>query len=323
MKASLYNPFENLDFNYQNCFLTGRELERYNNRIQVFPEWIMKRYELHETPFTMLAENKVNYEALILPVSKIAFDAINFLENEIETAFTKGYEEVKNLEEIKIFQWLTLRVYGILYNDLAYAYSKNIDNGKQYKLSSYYTGRIKNLHALLQSILIPMEMKTKMWSIVVEKVKYSKDIFNYKDETKNLNASLAMNDFGIIACLQDNGHNLKFNETIVNNLSGINMHPIQFEELWCRFLYSNYLLHNSTEFKFENENEKILVSNDNNEFEFGEWDDKMFSQVLANYWKPWGITTQEIYQYPGTTITYLIDELTNKIVDPETISLPW
>lgn len=323
MPEQLYNPFKNLEFNYNVCFLTGKEISEENNRINVFPEWIMKRYDLHETPFTMLAENKVNYEALILPVSKIAFEAIDNLEKEIEKAFTEGYEAVSKLDQLKIFQWLTIRVYGILYNDLAYAYSKNIDSGNQYQLSPYYTNRIMSLHAMLQSLYIPMEMRTDMWSIAIEKVKYSKDIFNYKDETKNLSTSLAMNDFGIIACLQDNGHNLKFNETIVNNLSGINLHPIQFEELWCRFLYSNYLLRNSTNFKFETERDKIIVSNPDTAYSFEEWDDKIFSQVLANYWKPWGITTQEIYQYPGTTITYLIDELTNKIVDPETINLPW
>ncbi len=323
MSYSLYDPFKNLDFNYNICFLTGNEIEKENNRIPVFPEWLMKRYSLHETTFMMLAENKVNYESLILPVSKMAMEAINSLEKEIEEAFTKGYEAVKKLDELIIFQWLALRVYGILYNDIAHAQTENIDKGLDYKVSPYLTKRIKNLHAMLQSIIIPMEFTTDMWSIAVEKVKYSKDIFNYKDETKNLSATLAMNNFGILACLQDNGDNYKTHEALLKSVEGVKLHPIQFEELWCRFLYTNYLLRNSTDYIFKSENDKIVVSSLSNEYHFEEWDDKMFSQVLTNYWKPWGIQAQDIYQYPGTTTTYLIDEVSNKVVDPESIALPW
>ena len=323
MAYNLYNPFKNLDFNYNVCFLTGNEISKENNRITVFPEWLMERYKLHETTFMMLAENKVNYESLILPVSLEAMEAINLLESKIEIAFKEGYDAVKKLDSLIIFQWLALRVYGILYSDIAHAQTENLDKGLDYKLSPYLTKRITNLHAMLQSIIIPMEFKTDMWSITVEKVKYSKDIFNYKDETKNLSATLAMHNFGIIACLQDNGDNYKTHESLLKSVDGIELHPIQFEELWCRFLYTNYLLRNSTDYIFENENSKIVVSSSSNEYSFEEWDDKIFSQVLTNYWKPWGIQTQDIYQYPGTTLTYLIDEVSNKVVDPETIALPW
>ncbi|MEO5968252.1 MAG: hypothetical protein ABIP69_08325, partial [Ferruginibacter sp.] len=153
MDYSLYDPFKNLDFNYSVCFLTGKDISKEDNRISVFPEWIMSRYNLHEATFMMLAENKVNYESLILPVSKIAMEAINSLDKKIERAFIEGYDSVKKLDNLEIFQWLTLRVYGILYSDIAHAQTENIDKGLDYKLSPYLTKRITNLHAMLQSII--------------------------------------------------------------------------------------------------------------------------------------------------------------------------
>jgi len=165
------------------------------------------------------------------------------------------------------------------------------------------------------------------WSIQVVKVNYSKDIFNYKDETKNLNFSLGMNGFGIVACLQDNGQNEIFQKDLLQKVGEKTLHSIQFEELWSRFLYSNYLLNTSTQYSYTKAGDEIWVASvpipgAEKQVSFKPWDEKMFAQVLANYWKPWGLTMGDIYDFPNSPISYLIDESTNQFIEPESIKMP-
>ena len=133
------------------------------------------------------------------------------------------------------------------------------------------------------------------WTIRVVKIKYSKDVFNYKDGTNNLDFTLGMNDFGIVACLQDNGKNGIYHKDTIDKIADKTLHPIQFEELCGRFIYSNYLLKNSYQYKINQMEDSIHVeavplSEHNEKDLFFIWDDNMYGQVLSNYWKPWGIT---------------------------------
>lgn len=329
MAIKLYKPFDTFSFDSQHCFLTGKKINSETENISVFPEWILQRYELHEKPFSMLGENAVKYAGIRVPCTqKVINDSINPLEEEIKAAFTAGYDEVKKIPELHLFQWMAKLVYGILYNDVAYAVAQYNAKEKAFKLSAYLTQKFSNLHLMLQSLIVPMEFKdSNPWSIEVVKLNYSKDIFNYKDETKNLNFSLGMNGFGIVACLQDNGENAIYHRSMMNLIGDTALHAIQFEELWCRFMYSNYLLRTSSTYTFSIIDGSVIVQpvplkeyDKNNLFE--KWDDKTYAQVLANYWKPWGLGMKEIVDFPNSPISYLLNEYTNELIEPSSISLP-
>lgn len=327
MNPELYKPFENFEFADEKCFLTGEVVDFAEEQISVFPQWITDRYELNDKTIVMLAENAVKYQDLKLPCSqKVISEYINPLEKEIEEAFTTGYEAVKQLSEKTLFQWMGKLVYGVLYNDIVYGIKQQSAKGLQFSLSPLLTKKISTLHGMLQSLVLPMEFEKEPWSIEVVKLNYSKDIFNYKDETKNLNFSLGMNGFGIIACLQDNGENSHFHQGLIQQIGETPLHPIQFEELWSRFLYSNYLLVNSADYLFSPSDNKIMVSPIMKKGQsapiFNKWDDKMFAQVLANYWKVWGLAMKDIITFPNPPISYLIDEYSNKFILPESIDLP-
>jgi hypothetical protein len=322
MPLSLYNPFGNFTFSENECFLSGQKIENILE-ISVFPEWIMNRYSLHEKTMTMLAENVVKYADIKVPCAPQVIEKINILENDIQKAFEAGYDEVIKIPELNLFQWMAKIMYGILYNDIVHGIQANRSKDKEFKLSPLLTKKFANLHLMLQSMVLPMKFNQfTPWSITIVRVNYSQDIFNYKDETKNINFSLGMNGFGIVACLQDNGENKKHHQDLLNKIDSKTLHPIQFEELWSRFLYSNYLLNTSIDYKYDVSGEMVEVEliplNDNMPL-FGKWDDKTFSQVLANYWKPWGLTTRDIYSFPISPISYLEDEYTNEFIDPETI----
>ncbi len=332
MSITLYNPFKNLDFNPEHCFLTGQPLTSSEEEIPVFPEWIQDRYSLGEKTFTMLGDgNIVKYKDLKIPCARTVIDnALNPLEEEIQKAFSDGYEEVKKLAPLRIFQWMNKLVYGILYNDLRNAINHQNIRGEKFSLSSFLENRFRNLHLMLQSLVLPMEFKEIPWSIEVIKIKYSKDVFNYKDETNNLNFSLGMHDFGIVACLQDNGENSIFHKELMEKIveKDMTFHPVQFEELCGRFIYSNYLLNRYPEYVVHTTEEKVYVeavpfSGLNKRPLFNHWEDEMFGQVLANYWKPWGIGMKDIITFPNPPISFLINDYNDELISPESITLPY
>jgi len=330
MAIRLYKPFESLQFNPQECFLTGEKTASTKEQISVFPKWLINRYSLNSKTFSMLGGNIVKYEDLTLPCfANIIENTLNPLEQEIEKAFSAGHEEVKKVPKLRLFQWMAKLVYGILYNDIVFAIKQQSKKEQKFTLSPLLTTKFKNLHLMLQSLVVPMEFKgTNPWTIRLVKIKYSKDVFNYKDETNNLNFSLGMNDFGIVACLQDNGQNGMYHQELTEKIADKTLHPIQFEELCGRFIYSNYLLNTSSEYDIEPTEQKVYVeaipldSNNQNSL-FRTWDDKMYGQVLANYWRPWGLTLNDIITFPNCPVSYLINEYNNEFIEPDTIALPY
>lgn len=322
----MYNPFEHFEFGDGICFLTGEQAD-YGESIQVFPSWLIERYALEQKTITMLAGNEVTYPELKLPCSEKTSRAVESLEAEIKSAFTGGYESVKKVNETRLLQWVGKIVYGLLYHDIVFAKNEQQQKGLPFRLSGLLTRKFSRLHLILQSLATSMDFgDTPPWTIRVVRVKYAQDVFNYKDETNNLNFSLGMNDFGIVACLQDNGANGQYHKELMQKIGNRILHPIQFEELCARFIYSNYLLKTPAKYEVHPIGDKLFleaISTNNQTGLFNPWEDKMFSQVLANYWKPWGLTTGDIFSFPNSPISYLIDEYNNEIVDASKIALPF
>jgi hypothetical protein len=331
MATPLYNPFKNFDFSPQTCFLTGQKLHSFKEeQISVFPEWILDRYALRDNTFKMLEGSSLRYKDMKLPCFKnVIENAINPLEKEIEEAFSMGYDAVKEIPEERLFQWMAKIMYGVLYQDISIEKRKPVVEGKEFTVPLFLQERFGKLHSLLQSLVCPMDLNGyKLWSIKVFKINISKDVFNYKDETTNLNFSLGMNDFGIIACLQDNGAVANDQQRITDVFSAKVLHPIQFQELSARFIYANYLLTYYAEYTMKLIEDKTIIESlpltgTPNKPLFSYWDDDMFAQVLAIYWKPWGIEKDQIIEFGNSPISYLENNDTYEIVEPDSITLPF
>lgn len=331
MAIQIYDPFEGMHFDMQTCFLTGQTLYSDAEYLSVFPEWVMNRYNLKEQVFKMLDEGvSVPYKSLKVPYARGIIDhTLNSLEEEIEKAFCAGYDEVIKLPEERLFQWMAKLMIGVLFEDLRISRNKLVSQNTVFQISPFLKARFQKLHWMLQSLVLPMEFKgLKPWTIRVFRVKYSKDLFNYKDETNNLNFSLGMNDFGIVACLQDNGEVGKKHDELINRIGNKTLHPIQFEELCARFIYSNYLLtsyatHNVSLSEGKLSVESIPLVPKNNRPLFDHWDDNMYGQVLANYWKPWGLTMKDIIRFPNPPISYIENDYNDEIMDLEKINQPY
>lgn len=332
MSFALFNPFETLYFDSKTCFLTGKDLESADEQICIFPNWILDHFSLKNKRFRMLDQvTGIQYEDLKLPCSPEVKKAFDVLDAEIKKAFDAGYEEVKKIPEERLFIWMAKSVYGVLYNDITLEINRfaKRKNGKDFQLSKFLKERFGKFHLMLQSLIVPMEFKnSKPWSIKIVRLKYSQDTFNYKDEPTNLNFSLGMKGFGIVACLQDNGAVGKNQEDIIQKISDKILHPIQFEELCARFLYANYLLRKKAQHHIEMTEEKVVIESlpmteSLADPLFAPWNEDMFAQVLAGYWEPWSFTKNEIIMPPDSPISFLENDYTHKFIEPDSISLPF
>ena len=328
MQHQLYDPFKEFQFADHICFLTGKVLapeERYF--VQAFPTWLMDRYEIAEKSINMLDSTQLKYTDMRLPACKEVADAISAFDDRTRLAFEKGYEGIKELSDLTLFQWVARIFYGVNYQEFLSEIKMHEDFGKKMKLSENMYQKFKSLLNMMQSFLRPVKfLDFTPWSIVRFPVNVSKDILNYRDDTRNFNFNIIMNGFGIICCLQDNGNIAQhYKDTLDKIGDDTVLHPAQFVELYGKFLYSNYLAFSNDSYIItEDENTIIFeLPEDRKAPGFAPWDEKIYGQVLTNMWKPWGIQINQIYNPPNSTLSFLINDWNGEFIKFENVKLPY
>lgn len=325
MTTKLYNPFLDFKFDNKTCFLTGQPLQSEEERIQVFPVWMMQAFDLEEKPFKMLDESFLTYKKLQLPCSTETAVAFEKLEAEVEKAMNEGYAAVKSLDQLSLFQWVAKILYGVVFSEIQVGIRQAVLSGEQMNFSQALVHKFRNLHAMLQSLLYKMEFEERNpFTIQVFEVDNVPETFLYRDEINTLVFSLRMKDFAIIATLQDNGTNAIYHDEVLAKVEGKKLHPIQFEEICARYFYTSYLFNRLPEYTIMDTPNKIFVEpmplNDwTLKPIFDNWIVKTYGQVLENFWKPWGFLLFEIIKDPENPMTFITDENGNF---KENIELP-
>ena len=327
MSQTFFNPFQDLIFDEQFCFLTG---DLTTEKMTVYPEWLMDHFKFGEDRIEMMDKSKsYRYQDLQLPCSSRVKKAFEDLEEKIQEAYKKGFEGIKALDEQLLFLWMGRMVYGMLYYEMRYESGRQLKLRETFDLSAILRERFGNFHLMMQSIVEPISFgQQKPWSIAVFPLKYSADIFSYRDDTVNLLFQFGVNGFGIISCLQDNGVIGEKQREILEKMEDHVLHPIQFEELFARFHYSDYLLQYKPEFKIENTGSGITIealpitANEDRPI-FGFWDDEVFAQLLTNYWSVYGIQREDIIQFQKPFLSFLENPYSKDFVVPEGIDLPF
>lgn len=325
MTTKLFNPFIDFKFDSKHCFLTGEELISEEEHIQVFPDWMMRSFDLEEKPFKLLDESIITYKKLKLPCAATIASKIEKLENEVEFAMNSGYEAVKSLDQLTLFHWVSKILYGVVFNEIQTGIRQSFLSGEPMNFSQALVHKFRNLHTMMQSLVVPMEFENKNpFTIQVFPVDNPDDTFLYRDEINTLIFSLRMKNFAIIATLQDNGTNAIYHDEVLAKLENKMLHPIQFEEICARYFYSSYLFNRLPEYTYMETPQKVFVEpmplNDwTLKPIFDNWQVKTYGQVLENFWKPWGFTLFEIIKDPENLMTFLFD---NTGSFNETVGLP-
>lgn len=313
MINSLYNPFDKFEFGNTRCFLTGEQISA-PLLYPVFPSWILEEFGLKGRPFKMLDESHKAYEQLTVPCSPAVEERLKELDTQVSSALHLGYDALKSMDETVLFQWIAKWVYGIIFNEIQMGVQQQERSGEAMNFSQVLVHKFSNLHKMLQSVFLPAEFETlKPFSIHIFPVDNPEDYFNYRDEINTLVFSLRMKNFGIIACLQDNGANGKYHEEVLTLVGDQVLHPIQFEEVCARFFYSCYLFNRLPEYTISPLEHKVFIEpmplvGLNTRPVFDHWQEKTYGQVLENFWKPWGFTLFEIIKDPQHPLSFIKDE---------------
>jgi hypothetical protein len=315
MSSQLYQPFNTLNFSNSKCFLSGETLNSTEEKIQVFPAWLMNRYNLHDQSFKLLDESMATYKDLRIPCSATVNEQfLEPLEAAIADAFEVGFEGVKAIDELKLFQWAGKLLYGIIFNELQVAIRQSHQQGEGFNISQSIIHKFSNLHLMLQSMNLPIVFEEfKPFSLFLFKVNNPENEFAYRDEINTLTFAIRLKDFGLIICLQDNGANRNYHRLILEKIEGKTLHPIQFEEFCGRVFYSAYLFNRLPEYNIlpvgdEIYLEAMSLKGMSQKPLFDDWLGKTFGQVLENFWKRWGFLLFEIIKNPEHPMSFLLDK---------------
>ncbi|HEY8929680.1 MAG TPA: hypothetical protein VIM55_10845 [Mucilaginibacter sp.] len=328
MSQQIYNPFSSFSFGNRNCFLSGQPFTSEEEKIQVFPQWLMSRYQLEEKPFKMLDESMATYKDIKIPCAAAINDAyLEPLEAEIAAAFDTGYEAVKALDEMKLFHWAGKLLYGIIFNEIQSGIKLQHAQGEEFNISQSIVHKFSNLHLMLQSLNLPVVFEDfKPFSLFLFKVDNNPEEFGYRDEINTLTFSLRIKDFGLILCLQDNGANYRYHEETYDKIKNERLHPIQFEEFCGRVFYSAYLFNRLPEYNVMEAGGEIFIEamplrGTSNKPLFDDWINKIYGQVLESFWKNWGFLLLEIIKNPEQPMSFLFDA-DGSLISETTIELP-
>lgn len=309
MNTALYHPFKNFDFKSDKCFLSGQtDLIT----VRVLPNWLIQMANLTgEEQIKLLDESIRSYNSLTVPANaQIAQLHIEPLEAKISSAFAQGYAGVSALPEQDLFNWIGKLMYSFLYIEMQGAIRLQQLSGDGMNMSQGLMHKFGNLHTMLQHIYREVVLENfTPWSIVVVPLANADTAFSFRDEINTLTFSLKFKDFGIIACLQDNGTNQSYHNELLTTIAGLALAEQQFEELAARFFYSAYLFNRLPEYTIMPVEEVIYIDamplrGTQNKALFDVWANKTYGQVLENFWKPWGHTLFEIIKDPMAPMSY-------------------
>ncbi|MBD1393636.1 hypothetical protein [Mucilaginibacter glaciei] len=328
MPAKIYSPFEKFNFSNKQCFLSGLALNSEEEKIQVFPQWLMSLYGLEDQPFKLLDETIATYKDLKIPCSAtINEEYLEPLEKEVAAAFAAGYEGVMALDELKIYQWAGKLLYGIIFNEIQSGIRLMHSQGEEFNISQSIIHKFSHLHMMLQSINLPLHFEGfKPFSLFLFKVDNNEKEFGYRDEINTQTFALRIKDFGLVICLQDNRANSLYHREVFEKIKGDRLHPIQFEEFSARVFYSNYLFNRLPEYNILPVGEEIYIEamplrGMSSKPLFDDWVNKTYGQVLENFWKNWGFLLLEIIKNPEHPMSFLFAKDGEKII-AVTIELP-
>lgn len=316
-----------MQFDNGHCFLSGERLSNKNQRITVFPKWLIDVYELDKKPLKMLDESFLTYADIFLPCADATKVKLQELENAIQQAFEKGYDAVKALDETLIFQWVAKTIYGMIFKEIQTAVIQQRNSAEGFNMSQGLIHKFSMLHQMLQSVIQPVEFENfKPFSLFICPMLNSEQEFFYRDEINTLTFSLKMKDFGLLMNLQDNGANKIYHQDLWEKMEGKTLHPIQFEELCAKVFYSAYLFNRLPEYHIIQAEgtffiEPMPLRGMISKPIFDDWQFKTYGQVLENFWKPWGFLLLEIIKNPDEPLSYILDD-NEEFVHAKSIELP-
>jgi len=179
----------------------------------------------------------------------------------------------------------------------------------------------------MQSIIKPVKFTiTNPWSIFIYKTLTFNDErdFDYCDGLELMTFAIRMGEISIIVCFEDNGTQKLAVSDIYERIREIPLHPVQFDELVAKVMYSEYLRNRTPKYITiqpengnENEDEEAVVislplGGMSSKPIYNQWKQKEYATFLFNIWRKWNVTWEDVFREPNQVLSMLYND-DNKI----------
>ena len=317
-----------MKFSYDFCFLCGEKLKDSKSKEDIFPRWLLKRYDLWNDKLTLLNQTTISYNKLKIPCcSECNNDYLSQMEQKIRNAVNGGYDIFQKLDELVIYQWLSKIFYGILFKELSLKLDIT-DPHSEKIFTPELLDDYMHLHMFLQSVRLNFRFGGfTPWSIFILKSHSygDKRDFDYHNNIFSLTSSIRMGDICIFSCLEDRGAHKEIFSDYFNSYKSNPIHPLQFDELSAKITYKNLLLNRTPQFltvQPKNENDYVVISPPLQGYStapiYDDWNIEEYCKYLHFNLKKWGYEKEDLLNESGEFLTFLENEDdTIKVLDKD------
>ncbi len=314
-----YLPERDQSFTNDKCFLCGIDLTTENRTDEhIFPKWLQNKFNLWSKQINLLAEGRrIQYKSLTIPCCEQCNGThLSQLEQYVQMKFEEGYESFKDIDEDKLFYWISKLFYGLLYKELFLPANFREPKGDRI-LTPELLEQFKTAHMFLQGARVEMEfLERNPWSIFIFNTKTSDNEdynFDYRDSFQGLTFGIRMGEIGVIAVLQDNGAQAEIFEEEIKKIQKLKLHKIQFEEMFAKVSYKQLTVNRVPSYltTYHSEGGKVTVMPQllGSGRIYDEWCEETYSHILSFH-----TSVQQSVLYVeefGRTVTYIYDEENN------------
>lgn len=244
---------ENLDDD--RCFLCGEVLTVANRTDEhIFPVWLQHKVGLWDQNIVLLNRTSIPYRQLVIPCCTTCNTRyLSSLEQDVRNALEGGYSSVRQMPQIRLFQWCSKIYYGLIYKELSLLADRK-QPGLGAILDKESLQGFKTHHLFMQSIRVPFVflefapasvfvVRTHTYEDKRENFDYMDSLWFVEPNATSQSPAIAIRcyDVGIICLFDDLGLQQHNFQGEFDKFDGRELHPIQFIELATTTLYKHSL----------------------------------------------------------------------------------
>lgn len=281
--------FEDKIISKSHCFICGksRETKEFNDE-HIIPNWILRRYNLHDERITLPNSNSVAYRSYTVPC---CVECNTLLSEEYETPISAlindGYQATKDYISINgpglFFKWLSLIFFKVYLKTTQYRYELDFREDDS-KISDYlFWESMHHINCIVRSVYTNVKIDCHvLGSFLMLPIKTDEIFgeFDYADNFDGKGILLRLGDIAFISILNDSSASYQL---FLEKLESINssISPIQLREILSVLVYYNLSLKVRPEYFSEFEKEKYLINAElPKNIEMSEFDNSVFGEIL-------------------------------------------
>jgi hypothetical protein len=239
------------------CFICGAtRLEKQFNDEHVLPNWILRKYSLHNRAINLPNFTQLLYSKYKIPCCKSCnLEMSNHFEQPISRAVNGGYDKVVEFVQQgnswKLYCWLSLIFTKTHLKDKFVALNQDKRNGSENISDIYNWNELHHVHCIARSFYTNAEIDHGVLGscfVLPAKVSNNYEDFGFRDLYEARTILLRLHDTCFIAVLNDSGASANIFEDKSRRLSGP-LSPIQLQEIMAYLAYYNLCLKNRPLYK--------------------------------------------------------------------------